>query len=162
MTVYRVYIGNREYQVDVSDRHITVNGQPVEGNLTALNPNGLYLLKNGSEKRELHVSDQGNSTYTMMTCMHHIVAQVEKKLGRSHKKIEPAAGEVVAPMPGLVVNIAVTEGETVSEGQVLVVLESMKMQMEFRAPFSGLIKKVAIQCKKHVDKGALMVQLAPC
>ena len=60
-------------------------------------------------------------------------------------------------MPGLVVENLVKEGDVVEVGKPLVVLESMKMQMEMRAPISGRVEKVAVQPKSQVDKGAVLV-----
>jgi biotin carboxyl carrier protein len=58
-----------------------------------------------------------------------------------------------------VVRTLVADGDQVEKGQVLVVVESMKMQMEFRAPVSGRIEKVAVQANDQVDKGSLMVRV---
>jgi biotin carboxyl carrier protein len=62
-------------------------------------------------------------------------------------------------MPGLVSAVMVKEGETVERGQVLAVLESMKMQMQMRAPISGRITRVAVKPAGQVEKGTLIVQI---
>ncbi|MEA4907997.1 MAG: biotin/lipoyl-binding protein [Chloroflexi bacterium] len=160
MATYKVYIGKREYQIEISKTQVLINGEPVDANLLRLNDLGLYLLKRGEQQRELHVHSKGNSTYAIMTNGRHIIAQVEREgVGNAKRDKAQAEGDLVAPMPGMVVSVPVKEGEMVDKGQVLVVLESMKMQMEIRAPFAGRVIKLSIEAKSLVDKGTLLAQV---
>jgi biotin carboxyl carrier protein len=63
-------------------------------------------------------------------------------------------------MPGMVVDVLVEEGQRVDSGEPLVILESMKMQMQLRSPFSGQVAKVAVGRKSQVEKGMLLIQVA--
>jgi biotin carboxyl carrier protein len=161
MTTYKVSVGNREYVVDVTDDGVAVDGKPIQANLTPLNNGGLVLLRNNNRARELHVMPQGNSAYAVMVSGRHLVAQVEKNNGRPRKQAEAVnAGAINAPMPGMVVDVLVQEGQRVDSGEPLVILESMKMQMQLRSPFSGQVSKVTVQNLVQVEKGALLVQVA--
>ena len=72
----------------------------------------------------------------------------------------PVAGEAVtAPMPGNILKVAVTQGQAVKEGDLLVVLEDMKMENEIFAPKSGTVAQVLVQKGSTVDTGATMVVL---
>jgi 3-methylcrotonyl-CoA carboxylase alpha subunit len=66
---------------------------------------------------------------------------------------------ISAPIPGVVMDIKTAEGDQVDANQVLVVLESMKMLMEFRAPFAGQVEKIYIARGQSVEKGSDMVRL---
>ena len=69
-----------------------------------------------------------------------------------------AAGEcVTAPMPGNILKVSVTEGQAVKEGDLLVILEAMKMENVIFAPCAGTVKQVLIQKGSTVDTGAAMV-----
>jgi 3-methylcrotonyl-CoA carboxylase alpha subunit len=68
---------------------------------------------------------------------------------------------VVAPMPGLICEVAVQVGQTVVAGDQLVVLEAMKMEHVLRAPRDGVIKSVDVVTGAQVTAGALMVGLEP-
>ena len=69
-----------------------------------------------------------------------------------------AAGETVtAPMPGNILKVSVTEGQAVKEGELLVILEAMKMENEIFAPCAGTVKQVLVQRGSTVDTGAAMV-----
>ena len=68
------------------------------------------------------------------------------------------AGEAVnAPMPGTILKVNVNNGDTVKEGQVLVVLEAMKMENEIMAPKSGTVNQVLVSRGASVDTGAPLV-----
>ena len=72
----------------------------------------------------------------------------------------PVAGEAVkAPMPGNILKVAVSAGQTVKEGELLVVLEAMKMENEIFAPKSGTVAQVLVQKGSTVNTGDTMVVL---
>jgi len=67
------------------------------------------------------------------------------------------AGESVSsPMPGTILSVNVNVGDTVAEGQVLMVLEAMKMENEIMAPKAGTITSVAVQKGATVESGTLL------
>lgn len=71
------------------------------------------------------------------------------------------AGEPVkAPMPGNILKVNVTAGQQVTEGQVLVVLEAMKMENEILAPKTGTVTQVLVSKGSTVDTDAPLVVLA--
>ena len=66
-------------------------------------------------------------------------------------------GGVYPPMPGSIVEILVSEGDQVDAGQVLLLLEAMKMQNEVRAPLAGMIRDLRVAAGQKVDKDTLMM-----
>ena len=67
---------------------------------------------------------------------------------------------VVAPMPGTILSVNVTANQAVKSGDVLVILEAMKMENEIKAPKDGTITSVAVSKGESVDTGATLVTLA--
>ena len=71
------------------------------------------------------------------------------------------SGEAVnAPMPGTILKVNVTQGQAVKEGDVLCVLEAMKMENEIFAPKAGTVAQVLVAKGATVDTGATMVVIA--
>ena len=66
---------------------------------------------------------------------------------------------LLAPMPGMIVRVAVQVGDTVEPGQGLVVMEAMKMENELRATSAGTVKAVLAQPGTAVEKGAVLLEL---
>ena len=66
---------------------------------------------------------------------------------------------LLAPMPGMIVRVAVQVGDTVQPGQGLVVMEAMKMENELRATTAGTVKAVRAQPGTAVEKGAVLLEL---
>ena len=72
-----------------------------------------------------------------------------------------AAGEVVAaPMPGNILKVNCSQGQAVKAGDILVVLEAMKMENEILAPRDGTVAQVVVSKGATVDTGAPLVVLA--
>ena len=69
-------------------------------------------------------------------------------------------GAVVAPMPGLVLSIKVKEGDTVHAGQVLLVMEAMKMENAITASYNGTVSKVYVREQDSINEGDVLVDVA--
>jgi acetyl/propionyl-CoA carboxylase alpha subunit len=80
---------------------------------------------------------------------------------RRHAPPGRGDGEVRAPMAGKVLEVHVREGDLVEEGNVLAVVESMKMQLEVSAPFAGRVEKVLVEGGEVLDGPDLLAVIAP-
>ena len=75
--------------------------------------------------------------------------------------VSVAAGEAVkAPMPGTILKVNVTQGQAVKEGDVLCVLEAMKMENDIIAPKSGTVAQVVVAKGSSVNTGDVLVVIA--
>lgn len=76
------------------------------------------------------------------------------------KPVAPAGGETVScPMPGTIVSVAVQAGQNVKKGDILVVLEAMKMENEIMSPHDAQVAAVLVNKGDSVDTGAPLVSL---
>jgi len=84
------------------------------------------------------------------------------------KRLRAAAGAGVseggefhlkAPMPGLVVSLQVEEGQEIKKGQVLLILESMKMQNELKAPRDGIVGRIKVKAGESVEQKQTLLSL---
>ncbi|MCW3158967.1 biotin/lipoyl-containing protein [Micropruina sonneratiae] len=71
-----------------------------------------------------------------------------------------SANSVVAPLSGVVARILVAEGDAITEGQVLLVLEAMKMETEITAPSSGKVGSILVGERDSVQGGEPLIELA--
>ncbi len=89
-------------------------------------------------------------------------AAAPKAAAPAPKKAAAPAGEgepVKSPMPGTIVNVPVSVGQAVKTGDVLVVLEAMKMENEIKAAHDGTVTSVAVAKGESVDTGSVLVTL---
>ncbi|MBQ9188347.1 MAG: biotin/lipoyl-binding protein [Clostridia bacterium] len=75
-------------------------------------------------------------------------------------KAAGAGEKVTSPMPGNILSVAVKEGDTVKEGQQLMILEAMKMENEILAPCAGKVTSVAVAKGSTVESGTLLCTIA--
>ncbi|HVT11779.1 MAG TPA: biotin/lipoyl-containing protein [Fimbriimonadaceae bacterium] len=87
--------------------------------------------------------------------------KVERKRPRSGVQGAKATGELRAPMPGLIVDVLVEAGATVEKGDKILVLEAMKTQQAFTAPFDGAVEKLCVAKGDQVSDGELLAVVAP-
>ncbi len=82
------------------------------------------------------------------------------------QKMRPSAaamdsgGTITAPLPGLILQLKVKEGDTVSAGQCVMVMEAMKMENQITAPHNGSVKKVFVTEGDSVGEGDALVEIA--
>jgi propionyl-CoA carboxylase alpha chain len=70
-------------------------------------------------------------------------------------------GGLIAPMPGVVLEVRCAVGDAVEARQTLVVLEAMKMEHHVRAPADGVVAEVRVKVGQHVENGTLLVAFEP-
>ena len=86
--------------------------------------------------------------------------KLEKSEGRRRRgKGASGGGDLAAEMPGQVIDVRVVEGDTVQVGDVLVVLEAMKMEIRITAPHDGTIAKVFVKTGDVVDRGQYLIEV---
>ena len=161
MTLYSVVIEGKEYQVNLTGDTATVNGEKLDVELTPLDDNGLYLLKRGHAAIEMYIHQISQGHLEVLIGRQKIEASIENY----HRRTLPSQGQYTdgdlrAPMPGVVVEILTEVGQQVSEGDVLVIMESMKMKMQMRTLVSGQVKTIAIEPGQDVEKGDLLVAIS--
>ena len=71
-----------------------------------------------------------------------------------------ASGDVLAPMPGVVLEVLVGEGDRVERNQTVALIESMKMELVITAPRSGVVRRVSVHPGQQVDRGMRLLELA--
>lgn len=118
----------------------------------------LYKIDN-IEVNEQNVSFSINGTYFETTVKDEQDLLLEK-LG-FHSGTAASAGSLNAPMPGKILELLIADGETVEEGQPVLILEAMKMENELKSPSNGVVSKLHIQQGDNVEKNQLLIDIEP-
>jgi len=91
-------------------------------------------------------------------CIHDALDQVLSEMGFDQVAVKQIK-EIKAPMPGLVLDIAVATGQEVSAGDKILVLGAMKMENCITIPANAVIKRIHVAVGQAVEKGQVMVEL---
>jgi biotin carboxyl carrier protein len=85
--------------------------------------------------------------------------QLTNKYKNRKEWVNPNPYEIQSLIPGTVISVAVQEGDLVKEGDLLMILEAMKMQNRILMPFTAKIKKINVTVGEKVPKETLMIEL---
>jgi biotin carboxyl carrier protein len=172
----RVQLGSKmlEHKVELAPhestnglRTIQIGGQPIKANCEEIAP-GVYSILLSGKTYEVCVSKRpadlaGVSNLYVVTVgqrQYSVELSDPRRWGRAGSSIDTdGPQEIVAPMPGKVVKILVTEGEEVHRDQGLLVMEAMKMQNEMRAARDGRIERVYVKEGSGVESGTRLLRL---
>lgn len=157
---YTVILNNEMYEVEIQrDGSVVLNGETYQVDFLELG-DSLYSIIQGTRSEELAINEN-QGQYEILVGGRMFEAQVldaRAMLMLSRKGgLTLGSGEVTAPMPGLIVDVPVQVGDTVSAGETVIVLESMKMQNELKSPIDGVVTSVNCAPSQSVDKNALLV-----
>jgi biotin carboxyl carrier protein len=89
----------------------------------------------------------------------HLALQLETNAAQA--MVRGSAGSLMSTLPGVVVSVLVSEGERVSAGQALLVIEAMKMEHTLRAPQAGVVKVLKHRVGDRVKEGSALVEVEP-
>jgi len=158
---YITIINKKQFEIEiVGEGRLIVNGVLHEVDFLDLT-GSLYSIIKDNRSLEIVIDETTQDQYEIMLGGRLYEGQVldERAMLMINRKggIKLNSGEVNSPMPGLIVEVRTAVGDTVEEGQTLVILESMKMQNELKSPRTGLVTKIAVNKGQTVEKGALLV-----
>jgi len=162
---YVTIVEGRTFTIEVQQDQVIVDGQAHHIDLRRIEPLSLYSLLVGNRSHELLIEEQQEAYGVMLRGkLYNVRVQQERTADRATpgSSLLTAGGQTVieAPMPGRVLETFADVGHTKQAGEVLIVLESMKMQIELRCPQDGVIQAVHVAAHDHVTQGQTLVTLA--
>lgn len=155
---YVTTVGDQSYVIEVLDEnHILVDGKPFEVDFQNVGNQPVYSLLLDGLSYEASVY-QGDESWQVLVHGRLYEANVEDE---REKRLRLSQGSQVAdreefhlksPMPGMVISVPVAEGQEVQKGDVLVILESMKMQNELKSPKAGVVTRMRVRAGDGVEQ----------
>ncbi|MGH1366231.1 MAG: acetyl-CoA carboxylase biotin carboxyl carrier protein subunit [Calditrichia bacterium] len=136
------------------DTHFSaaVNGNPHQGKLQQSGETSFVIQMNG-QSTTVHGCRDGEQVYVSLNGRQYVFNLLLKDsaiFGGGSGGSEEAGNEVGAPMPGKLLKLFVSEGDSVQKGERLFIVEAMKMENEVKAARAGVVEKI------HFDEGALV------
>ncbi len=160
---YITTLGDKEFNIEVLDkRHISVNGKVMEVDFESISGQPVYSLLIDGKSFEAFVNPDEDQWQVLLLGRQYQVRVEDAR----EKRLRAAAGggaegggdfQLKAPMPGLVVAVPVEESQAVEKGQVLLVLESMKMQNELRSPRAGKVQRIKVKPGETVEQRQILL-----
>ena len=163
---YVVRDGDTVHEIVVDGDRVEVDGETVTARIEDIPGTPMQLLTLGERREKLFARrgpDRGSFDISiagfrfMLEALDERSRVIRELAGGSSRAKGPA--HLKAPMPGLIVRVAVKEGDQVRAGQGLIVMEAMKMENELRAATDGVVKRVAVSPGTAVEKGTLLLEL---
>ncbi len=148
----------------ISGGEISIDGKIVNYELVQLLDSTLFLRINNKLHEIIYEKISGNEYFIYLNGQKVktiVRTELEEKVSEllKSKKGGSAETDIVAPMPGLLLKILKQEGEEVSVGEPVAILEAMKMENEIRSHFNGKIAKIYIHEGESVEKGELILKI---
>jgi pyruvate carboxylase subunit B len=163
---YVTTVEDKTFRIEVKNGQIVVDGQAHAVDLRRVEHLSLYSLLLDNLSHEIFIEEQEGRFGAMLQGQLYDVDVQEKQIGT--QEISPLTSctakneaPVAAPMPGLVLDVLVDVGQAAQSGDVLVVIESMKMRTELRCPQDGVIRSVHAAPHDHVAQGQVLVTVSP-
>ena len=155
---YITTVEGKQFLVEIiDDKHVSVDGKLYGIDFEAVSGQPVYSLIVDGKSHESYVQREDENWQVLLRGRLYPVTVEDER----EKRLRAAAGGGVAesgefnlkaPMPGLVVAIPVTEGQEIKKGQVLLILESMKMQNELKSPRDGIVNRIKVKAGESVEQ----------
>jgi len=163
---YVTNVGNQQFTIEINQAGvITVDGEVINVDMLQMEDTTMYSTIIDGLSHDIRMSE-GDGAYIVQLNgeIFEVVVEDERTrlLAGLRNSTAASTGEAVikAPMPGVVVEVCVAEGQVVEAGDIVVILESMKMQNEFKTPRSGQVHQIRVAVGDKVDQNSVMITIA--
>ena len=162
---YQATVNGRTFEIEINaDGQILVDDEPRSIDFRELREGELYSLLVDHLSYEAVVEERDDLYHVLMAGDLYEVKVTDersRRLASAFMALGDASGEVAirAPMPGLIVRMPIQEGQAVAKGDTVVILESMKMENELKAPRDGTIHRVSVRAGDNVEQNKVLVTI---
>jgi len=164
--MYKASVNGKAYEIEAEADVWRVNGEVVNWDISALGDGHYHILfKTKGYRAEIVKIDRAMKTVDLKINGQKYLIQLRDKFDLLLEKMgmngvtASKVNVIKAPMPGLIVDLRVKDGDMVKAGDPLLVLEAMKMENIIKSPGDGQVKKVNVKKGDRVEKGQLLIEL---
>ncbi len=165
---YTTTVNDKTFLIEINDdQHVTVNGVTYQVDCESVNSQTVYSLVIDGHSYEAFVSEgEAAPDWEVLIRGALYAVRVEDERAQRLRAAGGAHSHVTgeynlkAPMPGLIVGVPVGEGQSVQKGDILVILESMKMQNELKSQRAGTVTRVRVKPGESVEQNQVLMTVA--
>lgn len=166
--MYIAKVNNDIFEIEASGEHFVVNGKPVAFDIGRVDKDYFHiLLDSQSYRAEIVEADPATKRYTIKVNGKHYQVTLQDKFDVLLEKMGMNAtsgarvNNVRAPMPGLIIELKVKDGDLVKSGDTLLILEAMKMENIIRSPGDATVRSVKVRMGEGVEKNQVLIEFNP-
>jgi len=162
--MYKAIVNEKAHEIVLDKDQITIDGNPFEWDMVEIGKQSFHIIhKDKSYRAEVLSFDREAKSITLRINGNKYTVDVKDKLDLLLERLgmdKLASNEVKdikAPMPGLVLDILVKEGDEVKKGDQIMILEAMKMENVLKSPGDGTVKTIKVKKGDGVEKNQVMI-----
>ncbi len=165
--MYKAKVNAKVFEIEFSKQTPlkgTINGSDFDFDYSEIGLQHHLLYNNKSYTIELVSFDRLEKTCVLKVNNNDIIVSVEDRFDLLLDKLGMDSGttqkmnDLLAPMPGLVLDIYVEVGDAIKKGDGLIVLEAMKMENIIKSSRDGVVKAIEVSCSEAVEKNQVLIQ----
>ena len=163
--MYRATVNKKDFEIINQNHQLSIDGIPLQWDVVEVADGYFHILINHKSYRaEVVKADPASKTFALK--INGKVYSVElkdkfdlllEKMGMNNGS-SGKANHVKAPMPGLIIDLRVKEGDTVMPGDALLILEAMKMENMIKASVQSVVKSVKVKKGDSVEKNQVLIE----
>jgi biotin carboxyl carrier protein len=158
-------INETKFEITENEDGLVIDGKPLSWDLVKISEDTFHIVYNQKSYRaEVVRTDAATKTFTFKINGKTYTVGLKNKFDLLLEKMgmnNGASGKVnniKAPMPGLIINLKVKEGDVVRQNDPLLILEAMKMENVIKSPGDGVVKHVKIKKGDSVEKNQVLIE----
>ncbi|HYG41088.1 MAG TPA: acetyl-CoA carboxylase biotin carboxyl carrier protein subunit [Cytophagales bacterium] len=160
-----IFNNQQAFEIEIKENNFYIDGQLFDLDIYQINENNFHILKeSNSFKAEIITTDKTEKKFFIKINGNDYPIDIKdnsdillNKLG-INASLSNIALDVKAPMPGLILDIFISEGSEIKKGDPLLILEAMKMENILKSPRDGIVKSVTISKGKSVEKNQILIK----
>jgi pyruvate carboxylase subunit B len=162
---FKVEFDEKSIDIDVDNEASTFQLGDTSGEFEFTKENGRYMLRKGTKLYRIDnvKVEDSNVEFSIDGSWYKASVKDEQQLLLDKLGFKSGAGggegKLDSPMPGKILDIMVKEGDEVSKGQPVAILEAMKMENELKSPIDGVIKKIEAEVGQSVEKKTPILEI---
>lgn len=158
----RIEMSGEQYEVNVHgrvpDQRIQIGQSQPQAAFLDVKESGEYTIHLGQQQARIQMNIKGETAF-VRAFERTFVLRVVNPVEQARLATGALSRETSAPMPGVVVDLHVAEGEHIVKGQLMMTIESMKILTAILAPSEGKVEKIHFSVNEPFEKGAVLVTL---